>query len=326
MKPGLNLDNFILALQQAFGCHGWPLRAHSDCYATNKAGDRLLLKLFADNRQKLEKFAVENEFVWDFSVPRVPHTHGSIEALIKVVKRALYENLKGTLYTFFEMQSLLSHCILSINARPLSAITSGPDSSFEAITPFSILYGRHPNQLSLANVSTYIDSDYAKLWEERQASNRRFISQFKRDYYDKVLPRIFWKENKPANLQVGDFLVIAEDNDLIKRSDYPICRILELLPGKDGVIRTAKVQMADGIYQHTHEPGKRGKKKTLIKAPTTKVIHLIQARRLEGLSMLTRDPENGKSQVSTLHGHTTLGNRPSTLSGFNQLGCTFITD
>ena len=326
LVPGLSLDNFILALQQAFGCHGWPVRVHSDCFSTNKAGDRLLLKLFADNRQKLERFAVENEFVWDFSVPCTPHTHGSIEALVKLTKRALYENLKSTLYTFFEMQSNLSHCMLSINARPLSATTSGPDSSFEAITPFSILYGRHPNQLSLANVSTYIDSDYAKLWEERQASNRRFISQFKRDYYDKILHRVFWRENKPVNLQAGDFLVIAEDNDLIKKSDYPICRILELLPGKDGVIRTAKVQMADGLYRVTHKPGKNGKKRTLIKAPTSKVIHLAQARRLEGLSMLTRNPENGKNEVSTLHGHMTLGNNHSNLSGFNQLGCIFITD
>jgi len=47
-----------------------------------------------------------------------------------------------------------------------------------------------------------------------------------------------------TSFSVGDIVLVA--NDLQKRLDWPIARIKELFPGKDGLVRVVKLQTANG--------------------------------------------------------------------------------
>ena len=51
--------------------------------------------------------------------------------------------------------------------------------------------------------------------------------------------------NTPA-YQVGE-LVLVKDDD-VKRSKWPLGRIVEIKPGADDVVRVVKVRMKDGEY------------------------------------------------------------------------------
>lgn len=42
----------------------------------------------------------------------------------------------------------------------------------------------------------------------------------------------------------GDIMLIGQDN--LKRMDWPLARVIEILPGRDGVVRVVKLKTADG--------------------------------------------------------------------------------
>ena len=48
------------------------------------------------------------------------------------------------------------------------------------------------------------------------------------------------------NLKMGDLVLLCDKN--LKRSHWPLGRVVETLPGPDNVVCVAKVQMKDSSY------------------------------------------------------------------------------
>ena len=57
-----------------------------------------------------------------------------------------------------------------------------------------------------------------------------------REYLPQNNVRSQWNKSE-TNIEVGDLLWLIEDN--VKRSQYRIAQIVEIYPGKDGVVRSA---------------------------------------------------------------------------------------
>ena len=55
-----------------------------------------------------------------------------------------------------------------------------------------------------------------------------------------------WRRQS-KNLEVGDIVLLKEDN--IVPTQWPIARITEVHPGKDGLVRVATVKTVKGIYK-----------------------------------------------------------------------------
>jgi len=53
-------------------------------------------------------------------------------------------------------------------------------------------------------------------------------------------------ENKTADPKVGDVVLVGSDGK--KRFEWPLGRIIELFPGKDGKTRVVKVKTKNGVY------------------------------------------------------------------------------
>ena len=51
-------------------------------------------------------------------------------------------------------------------------------------------------------------------------------------------------KTRVANLKVGEIVLVSSENK--KRIEWPMGRILEIFPGKDGKIRLVKVKVRDG--------------------------------------------------------------------------------
>ena len=55
--------------------------------------------------------------------------------------------------------------------------------------------------------------------------------------------RAQWNKSE-SNLQIGEFVGLIEDK--VKRSHYTMARILEIYPGKGGIVRSALIKTVDG--------------------------------------------------------------------------------
>ena len=58
--------------------------------------------------------------------------------------------------------------------------------------------------------------------------------------------RAQWNKSKP-NPQVGDLVWMIEDN--VRRSHHKMARVLEVYPGKDGIVRSALIKTVNGTLK-----------------------------------------------------------------------------
>ena len=60
------------------------------------------------------------------------------------------------------------------------------------------------------------------------------------EYLPTLNKRNKWTNQDIRNIQKGDLVILVEDN--IERSKWPLARVVETYPGKDEIIRSAKVK------------------------------------------------------------------------------------
>ena len=83
-------------------------------------------------------------------------------------------------------------------------------------------------------------------WQLCQRLTQHFWQRWSKEYLQSL--RRFYKWHCPQrNLQPGDVVILQEDG--IARSCWPIGRVEQVFPGDDGLVRTAKVKTAKGIYK-----------------------------------------------------------------------------
>ncbi|OXA49135.1 hypothetical protein Fcan01_15989 [Folsomia candida] len=70
-------------------------------------------------------------------------------------------------------------------------------------------------------------------------------ARFRKEYLGQLVQKA--NEKKARQLQVGDVVLVGADNK--KRFDWPMGRIMELIPGKDGVCRVANVKTSKGTLK-----------------------------------------------------------------------------
>ena len=78
-----------------------------------------------------------------------------------------------------------------------------------------------------------------------QALRSMFWSRWVKEYLPSLTERPR-SAAKPANLEEGQ-LVLMQDDD-VKRTKWPLGRIVKTMPGKDGVVRVVEVRNRSGVY------------------------------------------------------------------------------
>lgn len=69
--------------------------------------------------------------------------------------------------------------------------------------------------------------------------------RFRREY----LGQLLLKENQHDHVKLGDVVLVEADN--LKRLEWPLGVIEELLPGKDGRTRVVRVRTKNGVIMRT---------------------------------------------------------------------------
>ena len=242
----LSTVDFLLVYRRFTALYGDPQVLHSDNGTNFVGAERELVPSVRDlgGDTELHSRLQGTGTKWEFQPPSAPHFGGAHESLVRSTKLALYRTLKidsdnyrypveEVLRTWlFEVASLL-------NSRPLCYVSSDPQD-FRSITPNDLLGRRPRNEASQHLVAEELPKDRFK---GVQRLTKFFWDLWIKQYLPTLVARRKWT-TKQRNFQPGDEVLIVEPN--LPRGRWRTGRVTAVYPGRDGLVRVAKVGTEDG--------------------------------------------------------------------------------
>ena len=183
---------------------------------------------------------------WNFQTPLSPHKGGHFERLIRIVKRSLNLNLNKSLLKD-DFNTLVKEIQSVVNNRPLTYTSC--ELFEEPLTPNMIVLGR---SLQLNVTLPLKDVPYAipgakslrEQYRRRQQILDKVKSNFHTQYLESLRSRHKTHFNNGICPQIGDICLLKSNQ--LKRCHWPLCKVIELFKGPDGVIRSVRIQTVNG--------------------------------------------------------------------------------
>lgn len=236
---GLSTAEFLLALRRFICRRGRPSTIFSD-NGTNFEGTFNNFSLI-DWDEVQTKYATE-PIEWKFNPPSAAWWGGFWERLIRIVKDMLKRSLGSKKLELSQLENVMFDVEAIVNCRPLTYIESDTDS-LEPLTPSNFL--TDVPDLSLPEIdhlsAPKLRKQFKVLCQLRSELKERFL----KEYLALLVHRKPTTTTSP-DLQVGEVVLIGSEDR--RRQLWPLGRIVEFLPGKDGVNRLAKVKTSTGEY------------------------------------------------------------------------------
>ena len=191
-----------------------------------------------------KRFMVQSGIEQHFILPASPWWGGFYERLVRSVKMSLRKVLGRSLLSFEELQTILCDIELVINNRPL--VYQSDDDINQVLTPWHLLHGRNNSKLlRSAGVPVEINTieEASKRYQFVCKILNDFWNRFKANYLNEVRQsNIYRKQNlcDKRELTVGDVVLIRNDT-LLPRHRWPMGKVVELVKGKNGHVRGAKL-------------------------------------------------------------------------------------
>ena len=128
----------------------------------------------------------------------------------------------------------------TLNQRPLSYHNSDPMDP-APITPSQLAIGRNLNEVPIAPEIAKVT--VSKRYEYLQQVLSHFWKRWGAEYLPKLQTRQKWRQQTDL-IKVDDIVLISEEKT--GRPTWPLGRIVELLPSRDGLIRTVRLKTKRG--------------------------------------------------------------------------------
>ena len=178
---------------------------------------------------------------WKYNPPTSPHHGGSWERLVRSCKRVFYSILTPRKLTDEVFQTTFCLVEQSLNARPLTAVSSDPNE-IEALTPNHFLIGQR--SVSFPSIATDEHFDHRKRYLCAQGYANAIWTRWLREYVPTLNKRRKCHTPSEQELKAGDLVWIVEDSS--PRGYYPLARVKTLNYGKDATARSALLKTATG--------------------------------------------------------------------------------
>jgi hypothetical protein len=233
----LSTEAFLGSLQRFINNFGRPNTIYSD-NGTNFVG---AVNLFKEvDWKKVEKTSHSRQIRWIFNPPTASWWGGWWERLVRSVKDLLRRMIGRAKLSEEDLRNCLSAITATINERPLTTVTEDEEDLIP-LTPSMFLRGtcntEYPEGQMLSERG--LQASYKKM----QELHEKLQVRFRKEYLAQLVQRA--QEKKTPEPKVGDVVLVGADNK--KRYEWPMARILELIPGRDGKNRVAKVKTQGGI-------------------------------------------------------------------------------
>jgi hypothetical protein len=234
----LDTDSFLNAFTRFTSRRGVPKEMLSD-NGTNLVGAVNELKELIDqlDKDKIKRSSANVTVKWSFNPPAAPHFGGVFEVMVKAAKRAVYAVMGNSDVTDEELVTICTGVEGLLNSRPLTYQSADPRDDVP-LTPNHFLHGQMGGNFAPDSVDT-TQFNPRKRWRKVQELISRVWDRWLKEFLPMLTPRSKW--NHVAKEMTKGDVVLALQKDL-PRGRWPLGRIVETYPGRDGHTRVAKVQ------------------------------------------------------------------------------------
>ena len=160
--------------------------------------------------------------------------------------------LKEQLVSDEVLSTVMAEAVSILNSRPL---TRNSDSLLDEqpLTPNHLLHLRPCPDLP---PGIFDDLSCKRVWRQAQYLPNLFWHRWTREYLPNLLERKKWNTLR-RNLEVGDLVLLADEP--FPRGKWPLGRVVEVMPSRDGLVRTVRVKTSCTVAtcakrQHKGEP------------------------------------------------------------------------
>ena len=233
----LNTPSLLMALRRFIGRRGRPSVAYSDNGTNFKGLDNRFQKI---DFEKLAKAAALQQIEWIFSPPAAPWWGGFWECLVGLLKRLLRRTLKKSCLDSEEMTTVLVDCESIINSRPITFLADN-DNEIAPLTPSHFL--KETKEIGVLDLDKIENCDWNKRYAYRVKLMECFRERFRNEYLGALVQHKN-NVNEPSKISIGDLVFIGYDN--LKRVEWPLAKVKDLIMGRDGNVRVARLVTADG--------------------------------------------------------------------------------
>ena len=175
-----------------------------------------------------------------------PPFGGLWERLIQTAKRTLLIILGSKRLSLDVLQTKLVESETNLNSRPLTNVAALPDNEMP-LTPNHFLISRPLKSLPPGKFDSQIPASI-RTWRNLQQMMNHFWKRLVKEYLPTLHKRSKWNEHNQSPHKVNDVVWILKD--MTPRRIWPLGRVLEGYPGRDGQHRVVKVKMAYGTFVH----------------------------------------------------------------------------
>ena len=161
---------------------------------------------------------------------------GVRERVIRSVRKVIRCLIKEQLVSGEALRKLMTEMECILNGRPLIPSSDSP-ADLEALTPNHLLLFR-PNNIMPPGVFSKDDMYCGLRWRQIQYLSNAFWKRGLSEYLPTLQERQKWTEPS-HNFATGDLVFVVDEK--VHRGQWPLGRIVQAHPGKDGVVRCAKI-------------------------------------------------------------------------------------
>lgn len=244
----LSTDAFLDTLTRFISRRGLCSDIYCDC-GTNFMGAAAKLKRLQSTLSKspnftnaITKFTAEQYMNFHFSPPAAPHIGGLWESAVKCAKHHLTRTIGKQILILTDFITLTTKVEAILNSRPLVALSNDP-SDLMALTPGHFLTGQALVTLPEQDL-TDVPTNRLKHWQQIQALSQRLWKRWSVEYLHTLQQRTKWT-SPSENLRIGDLVIIHDPQS--RPLSWPLGRVIDTHPGKDGHVRVVTLRTASGI-------------------------------------------------------------------------------
>ncbi|GFS96605.1 integrase catalytic domain-containing protein [Trichonephila clavipes] len=184
---------------------------------------------------KISRETSTEKIVWKFILP----TAAWWERLVCIIKELLRRSLGKSILSYEELFTVICDCEFLINSRPLTYMSENPQELIP-LTPAMFLIENRCSD------TTDIDELNSRDLRKRMKYRIKLLSDLRQRFRKEYLSELIQKQNdnRVREPRIGEMVLIGNDNK--KRLSWPIAKIIELIPGRDGEIRTVRLKTQHG--------------------------------------------------------------------------------
>ena len=269
----LDTDSMINALRRFISIRGYPEQIRSDQGSNFTKADKELKEAIQEwNQHKINIFCRQKKIAWIFNPPSASHMGGALERMIRSVRQILKAILKEQLVSDEVLSTVIAEAVSILNSRPLTRNSDSPLDE-QPLTPNHLLHLRPCPDLPGIFDKDDISCRRARRHAQYLAS--LVWHRWTRQYLPNLLERKKWNTLR-RNLEVGDLVLLADET--FPRGKWPLGRVVEVMPSRDGLVRTVRVKTSCTVATRAKRQRKGeplgGESTTVLTRPVTKLCLL----------------------------------------------------